>query len=1021
MKARWLAVPLVAAGLVGIWLSKSQASRPPASPSPPRSTQVRYRILLGLGDAEPTRWDGSLRATGARINTIEAWRPGPDDRVDGQTWKLSTHRMPPQGAAAIQAGRLGPMVENGLLINAELSDPEAKFEVQTAQGNFSFTAHQIELGAARNFLEDRVNVDRVPSTRQITNSIEEQDYPAVAQSGDTVYIAYVEFTHGDRSQKWPQQLGEKPKSFDALARPAGGDQVRLIEYSKSKKTWSTPYAASDARQDVYRTAVAVDGEGRVWVFWAANAHGNYDIYARSRKGGNWSDEIKLTSDPGPDLSPVAVTDSTGSVWVAWQGYRRDNFEILVARQHGGGFSKEERVSFSSASDWDPQLAAGKNGEVAVVWDTYDKGDYDVYLRRLHFSGKIGMDAPLPIAATQKFEARPTVAYDRDGRIWVAYEESFKAWGKDFGAYETTGSGLYQGSTVRLKVLEGSQFYTTADKLEETVETTPVAQPRIIARPKIPAKAARRAQLLAQQAAGTPVDLPDPDLAKNRPPSITPYPLATRSRSFPRLATGDQGVVFLAYRSNTPAARGPLGSVWFENVAYFDGRDWTGPIFLPQSDNILDNRPALIAAGSGDLLVIGSTDHRFSLVQGVGGQPLRRMDTFNNDLVIAELNTGAFPRKRELTAIPAETPEPPSPGTSAEKEQVVLMRNYRVTLGNEKLQLLRGEFHRHTELSGDGGRDGPLIDAYRYMIDAAYMDWVACCDHDNGGGREYSWWTIQKLTDAFYVPGHFVSMFGYERSVRYPEGHRNLVLARRGVRPLPRLPKMPDDSPSSHAPDTQMLYEYLRHFDAIVASHTSGTDMGTDWRDNDPKVEPVVEIYQGDRQNYEIPDAPRSNNAQDSIGGWRPLGFVSLALKKGYRLGFQASSDHISTHMSYCNLWVTAPNRAGVMEAFKKRRVYGATDNILADVTAHGHFMGEEFTVKGPPMIRVKLTGTADFNRVHIIKDGNYVYTGDPKSRIVDFGWRDNDAKPGKTSYYYVRGEQVDGELVWVSPMWIAVE
>ena len=28
------------------------------------------------------------------------------------------------------------------------------------------------------------------------------------------------------------------------------------------------------------------------------------------------------------------------------------------------------------------------------------------------------------------------------------------------------------------------------------------------------------------------------------------------------------------------------------------------------------------------------------------------------------------------------------------------------------------------------------------------------------------------------------------------------------------------------------------------------------------------------------------------------------------------------------------------------------------------------------------------------------------------------AQKGGTSYYYVRGEQSDGELVWVSPMWI---
>jgi hypothetical protein len=142
---------------------------------------------------------------------------------------------------------------------------------------------------------------------------------------------------------------------------------------------------------------------------------------------------------------------------------------------------------------------------------------------------------------------------------------------------------------------------------------------------------------------------------------------------------------------------------------------------------------------------------------------------------------------------------------------------------------------------------------------------------------------------------------------------------------------------------------------------------------------------------------------------------------GYLEAVQASSDPISTHRSYCNLWVTEPTRAAALEAFKKRRVYGATDNILAEVTAHGHFMGEEFRVSGPPTIRVKLAGTADFAKVHIIKDGNYVYAVEPRTRTVDFTWRDNQGAAGRTSYYYVRGEQADGELVWVSPMWITVE
>src|SRR5205823_6323321 len=385
---------------------------------------------------------------------------------------------------------------------------------------------------------------------------------------------------------------------------------------------------------------------------------------------------------------------------------------------------------------------------------------------------------------------------------------------------------------------------------------------------------------------------------------------------------------------------------------------------------------------------------------------------------ADLRVEARPVEAKLVAAPAEKVAPPQPEVKPELDQVASMRNYRATLGGNKLQLMRGEFHRHTEISGDGGRDGPLIDAYRYMIDAAYMDWVGCCDHDNGAGREYSWWIEQKLTDAYKLGSKFVPMFAYERSVRYPEGHRNVIFARRGIRPLPRLEKMDDESAPAHAPATQMLYKYLKKYDGIVASHTSGTDMGTDWRDNDPQVEPVVEIYQGDRQNYEMPGAPRSNIEGDSIGGWRPLGFVSLALQKGYRLGFQASSDHISTHMSYCNLWVTEPTRAGILEAFKKRRIYGATDNILADVRSGRHFMGEEFTVEAAPSISVKLWGTAPFAKVHIVKDNNYVYSIEPKTKNVDFVWKDGVAERGKTSYYYVRGEQTDGELVWVSPMWI---
>jgi len=338
--------------------------------------------------------------------------------------------------------------------------------------------------------------------------------------------------------------------------------------------------------------------------------------------------------------------------------------------------------------------------------------------------------------------------------------------------------------------------------------------------------------------------------------------------------------------------------------------------------------------------------------------------------------------------------------------------------------VRGEFHRHTEISGDGGNDGPLEDMWRYAIDVAAMDWLGCGDHDNGNGREYTWWLTQKTTDAFQLPGRFDPPFTYERSVRYPEGHRNVVFAQRGVRTLPRLPKT-DPEPVIHAPDTQMLYRYLHQFNGVCASHTSTTDMGTDWRDNDPVVEPMVEIYQGCRQNYERPEAPRAPTEQDAIGGWQPKGFINLALLNGYKFSFESSSDHTSTHISYALVYAEGSSREDLLKAMRQRHTYAATDNIIADwrCTANGreHMLGDEFKTGESPTFRLKLRGTGPFARVTLIKDDVDANVIQPNQAEVELTWTDPKPTAGKSSYYYVRGEQADGELVWVSPMWVTYE
>jgi len=971
-----------------------------------------YLVMLGVGDSTGTTWDGSITATGGTILSIKGWRFSGSDSITGASWKLATREAPPP---PLQDS--GPVQENGVIVTIAASTTPVTFAVQTAQGNFTFSSQDLSFGSNKIFLGGKARIYQTAAPLQLTTSNEEEDFPSMAQSGDDVYLAYTEFTHGDRSQA--VALGTKTTitDFSFLARPVGGEQVLLLHYSKSQRLWTGPFAVTGTSEDLMRTAVAVDGQGRAWIFYCTQRSGNFDLYARSaRADGTMSAEIRLTTDPGTDLFPVATVDASGRVWVAWQGFRNNNLEVLASAQTGDTFTPEAIVSTSQASDWDPAIAAAPDGEVAISWDTYDKGDYDVYLRRVKFTDQVGMDDPIPIAATLNFEARSSLAYDPQNRLWIAYEVSGPDWGKDYGAYDTTGISLYHNHTIQVRCLVGNDLYTTTDDIVNTLPGSPAFQ------------------LFLASTPGPYGAQPDPSLALNRQPGGDvgfSAKLDGPKNSFPRLATDSDGTVYLAFRepagtgmSTSQATNSSVGSIWVTAMIYFDGSQWHGPGVLADTEAVGDNRPSILPLGPGHLLIAHSMDHRLSPLPN--GTP--QIDGANEDIYALDLPVTRTQQSPQLTKVGPVTPATPDPSAAAEAASVALTQGYHPTVNGQPYQLIRGDFHRHTEISFDGARDGPLIDSYRYFIDAAALSWVGCCDHDNGGAREYTWWINQKLTDAYLLGTKFVPMYYYERSVNFPEGHRNVLFAQRGIRPLPRLPVSAASStpPGPPAPDTNMLYSYLHFFNGLTAAHTSATDQGTDWRNNDPAVEPFVEIYQGSCQDYEMAGAPRANTPTDALKGYEAAGYVSNALGLGYQLGFEASSDHVSTHISYTNLWVKSPTRAGIMEAMQKRRIYGSTDNIMADFRSGTHFMGESFTSSTQPVFSVRLWGTAPFQNVVLIKDGNVVFStsGD---RVVSFTYQDTTAQKGKTSYYYVRGlqqaqtGQVTGQIVWVSPMWVTMQ
>ena len=979
--------------------------------SAPAPAEGTVRILFGLSDAASTPWDGVITARAGQIARLEGWRFEGNDAITGNSWKISTRTLRQFGGEGLFGNRnVVPMVANGIVVVLSEASDSTRLDVKTTQGEFSVNLADIPFGRSQYYLNRRAWADRIGSATQLTSSPEEQDYPAAALDKDGgLVVAYLEFRHNQDHNLLRANMTQAPKDFKQYMAPTGGDQILLARYAAGKL--GETVGITPPGGDVYRPAVAVDGSGRAWVFWSRNEKGNFDLFARPLSRGKLGATIRLTREAGSDIDPVATTDAQGNVWVAWQGWRNGKGSIFAAKQQGGGFSAPMTVASSRGNEWNPAIAADKSGHVTVAWDTYRNANYDIYMRTAT-NGQWGTETAA--VTTARYEAYPSIAYDPAGRVWLAYEEGGERWGKNFGAQDTSGVALYQGRAVRLRGFEPDGR---------------VILPRIDPGTAMPG--AILSALYAGTADGTRVDQtarqndsddwlkPDPENAKTRIANRDSRQRNSPRNSSPRVTVDTSGRIWLTFRSVQPFWWNPLGTVWTEYVVSGDGASWTGPVFLSHSDNLLDSRPAAISLRPGELTVIGSADGRrqYNLIEkhatAVGLDGTVVTDPYNNDLWANTVTLSPLNGAISVAAGHPVSIAPPDASVGVEVDAVAKLRAYR----SSNLRILRGEFHRHSEVSMDGGRDGSLLDQWRYMLDTANMDWVGCCDHDNGGGREYSWWITQKLTDIFYTPGKFVPMFSYERSLNYPEGHRNVLFVQRGVRTLPRLPTTkPEDK--GHAPDTQMLYAYLRQFDGVAAAHTSGTLMGTDWRDNDTLREPVVEIYQGDRQNYERPDAPRANNEKDSIGGWRPLGFINLALEMGYKLGFQSSSDHVSTHMSYANIYAVDGTREALMEGVKKRHIYASTDNILADVRSGTHMMGDVFSTATPPALEIKLAGTAPFAKVHIIKDSKYVYSIAPNKSTVEFSWRDGAPTPGKTSYYYIRGEQEDGELVWASPMWI---
>jgi hypothetical protein len=887
-----------------------------------RSTTVAFLLQFrSEGDCS-----GSITTPGVRLT---GWQFDDGDKLDGTSWKCATKQETywdtPYERRMQPTSQRDKVTIKGVVVEPADSNV-AQLHVNSSQGNFEFATNVAPGDPPREFLGGKVRVSAVPVATNLTPGPDAEDFPSLMEARDgSLWLAYQAYTAG------------------------AGDQIYAGRFAEG--SWPNPEALANPGGDYYRTTIAQDSGGKIWVVWSAREGANFDLYARAFNGKTWSARQRLTSAENSDINPVMASDAAGHLYLAYQSARSGNFDIYLRIFDGRKWSDEIQVSSDAANDWEPAIAVAPDGRVTILWDTYAAGNYDVVARNWQ-SGKLG---PLyPIAASQAFEARVSAQYDKQGRLWAAWDEGDFNWGKDYGFdIPESGRGILSRRQVRVAVFANGRLQETKSPIAGAV---PEDLRQVFHRPTLMLDG-----------------------------SGNPWVFFRTRANLPRSGGGESGFYRAMWRLQATTLR--------------DGK-WSPMIEFPQGTGRIDLALAVARRQNGGLAAVWASDERVWPT----GTPQHQ------DLQFALFAPGKAAPAPELVAF-----QPPAgdaqPSHAQEARDIRRARDYRAKSGDRTWRIARGDIHRHTDLSWDGNRDGSLDDSYRYAMDAAGFDYLGVCDHQAGESILYNWWRMQKAVDMYTIRDRFTPLYSYERSLKWPNGHRNVLFSVRG-KPILDIGEAEAQGQTNTG---SVLFPYLEKYGGVSSPHTSGSGAGTDFRDRNAALEPVVEIYQGYRSNFETLAAPRAPTRQESARF--AAGFVWSAWAKGLKLGVQASSDHVSTHISYAGFYVDRLDRDAIIEAMKARRSYAATDNGFVDLRLGDHFMGEIFRASTVLPLRVYVSGTREITRVEVIHNNKVVYVVPGNASEMAFTWTDNESPHGE-NYYYVRVTQQDGQLIWSSPIWV---
>jgi hypothetical protein len=322
----------------------------------------------------------------------------------------------------------------------------------------------------------------------------------------------------------------------------------------------------------------------------------------------------------------------------------------------------------------------------------------------------------------------------------------------------------------------------------------------------------------------------------------------------------------------------------------------------------------------------------------------------------------------------------------------------------------GNLHSHTSYS-----DGVLTpsDAFQHARDVALLDFLAVTDHGyyfQEATNMHHWFMSLEEADAFYEPGRFVSMIGFEWT--FTDGHMNGL-----------------DTPLAASRDTQRnvaeFIDFLTGHDGIGTFNHPDYDIQPNWND-------FEYLGEGDRVVYllEVGSGPYRHNIRNERAYQR-------ALDRGWHVGAISCQDNHSAH------WGTAaPTRTGALareltreaiyESLRSMRTYATEDsNVRAFFELGECQMGSEVVISRDDLnsgrvlrfsIVIDDPDESDMIAlVQVVTNGGVV-AWESEVDGANFFEAEVDIVPASSyNWYYVRAVQADADVIVTSPIWVSTE